>query len=227
MRLPVLSAALLAGMMCGPALCQPGPPVDPSTQPHKEWELPRRPTAVSGDRVIDDARVLPYLQQVTDHLSGGGVSIRLTRSQKQYAAISAKGALELSLGMLGRIEDEAELAGLIAHELAHNTRHSVCVLDPHASAPAPESREVERQATVLAISTLKAASFDYTSLLSLLSKLAYERPVWGKAINSDDLLELRAKLEAAPLPPAGLRLDSSAFAQAHAVAVTMLPKSRD
>jgi hypothetical protein len=225
-RLPVLSAALLAGMMCGPALCQPGPPVDPATQPHKEWELPRRPATVVGDGSIDDTRVLPYLQQLTDRLSGGLVPIRLTRSPKQYAAISASRGVDLSAGMLGRIEDEAELAGLIAHELAHLPRHSVCLLDPHATTPAQDSRVTEREATTLAVSTLKTAGYDPTSLLSLLLKLGYENPTWGKAIDSDDLLEMRAKLDNEPLPTAGLRLDSSAFVQAHAVVVAMLPKSK-
>ena len=177
--------------------------------------------------MIDDARVLPYLQRLTDHLSGGRVPIRLTRSPKQYAANSASSGVELSAGMLGRIEDEAELAGLIAHELAHLARHSICVLDPHVTTPAQDSRAVEREATVLAISTLKTVGFDATNLLSLLSKLGYEHPPWGKAIDSDDLLELRAKLENQPLPAAGLRLDSSAFVQAHAVVVALLPKAVD
>jgi predicted Zn-dependent protease len=179
-----------------------------------------------SDGSIDDARVLPYLQQLTDRLSGRRVSVRLLRTPKQYAAISAKGGVDLSAGMMGRIEDEAELAGLIAHELAHLTL-SRCALDPQAPPPTPDSRGVERQATILAITTLKTAGYDPTSLLSLLSKLAYEHPVWGKAIDSDDLLELRAKLENEPLPPAGLRLDSSGFVHAHAVVLGMLPKARD
>lgn len=231
MRLPVLSAALLSAMASSSALSQTTPPVDPSAQPHKEWELTRRSSVdlTKRDGTIDDARILPYLQQLTDRLTNSAgidsIQVRLTRSPSQYAAILPNRVLSISAGMLGRIDDEAELSGLIAHEFAHLALHSFCVLDPlRAPSPPQDLRDGERQATTLAVSTLKTAGYDPTSMLGLLSKLSYEHPAWSKAIASEDLLDLRAHLETEVMPPAGYRLDSSAFVQAHNALVSMRPK---
>ena len=75
-----------------------------------------------------------------------------------------------------------------------------------------------------AVSTLKAAGYDPTSLLGILSKLSYEHPAWAKAISSEDIRDLRAKLESEVMPPIGYRLDSSDFVQAHTAVVSVLPK---
>jgi predicted Zn-dependent protease len=87
-------------------------------------------------------------------------------------------------------------------------------------------RDRERQSTALAVSYLKRAGYDPTSLLSLLSKFSYEHPGWARAIASEDLLKLRVRLENDAIPPAGYRLDSSAFVQVHAMAATMLGRRR-
>ena len=227
MRLPVLPAAALFCIASSPALCQTAPPADPSTQPHKTWELGRRAanSLTKQDGGIDDPRILPYVQQLADRMSSAAgaaaVRIQLTRTGKQYAALLPNRELVLSGGLLLRMEDEATLAGLIAHELAHD---HVCVLDPLRAEPvSPALRDHEYHATTLAIVTLKAAGYDPTSLLGLLSKLAYEHPEWAKAIVPEDLQQLRMQLENDAEPPGGYRLDSSDFVKAHSALVSMLP----
>lgn len=231
MRLPVISAAALCftlGAFNG--LCQQTRPVEDGTQAHKEWELAARNRDLEKrDGGIDDAAVLKYGQQLADRVSGAAsvptLRVRVTRGAGEYASVSAQGVLYLSAGLFSMTEDEAELTGIIAHELAHLSLarqpgpswDAACILDPfHRSDWADDWRERENQATKLAVSYLKAAGFDPTSLLSLLSKLAYGHPVWARAIRAEDLLDLRSILEDQPIPPQGYRLDSSDFAAIHA-----------
>ena len=83
-------------------------------------------------------------------------------------------------------------------------------------------REPERQATAAAIGDLKAAGYEPSAILDLLSKLVYEHPVWAKAIPPEDLLSFRATLETEPPPTTGYVIDSSEFMQQHSKIVTAL-----
>ena len=69
---------------------------------------------------------------------------------------------------------------------------------------------------------MKLAHYDPLSGLEILSKLAYENPSWGKAICSEDLLDLRATLEPEAPPVSGYILDSSDFIRHHARIVSGL-----
>lgn len=237
MYLPaILIVALLHGSVGSGALCQVGSTGDTSTQIRKEWELAgRNPVDLEKkDGSIDDPQILGYLQQLTDSLSNsaalGSLRVRVTRSTGQYAAVSPKRILYISAGLLGSIDDEAELSGLITHKLAHlvlqqqgAASDTSCALDPPPSSSWPQyMRDREMQATALAVSYLKRAGYDATSLLSLLSRFSYGHPGWARAITSEDLLELRAKLESDGVPPEGYRLDSSGFVQVRAMVVTRL-----
>lgn len=237
-RLSVISAAALFWPVVGSqALCQKRSTGDTSTQFRKEWEL-GRPTddLAKKDGSIDDRGVLGYLQQLANRLASvagmRSVPVRLTQSSDQYASVLPNRGLYLSAGLLCRMGDEAELAGLIAHELAHlvqrqqgSSSDGTCVFDPLAAPSWPvDLREHERQATILAVSYLKVAQYDPTSLLSLLSKLSYEHPVWAKAITSEDLRDLRDTLESESPTLKGYRLDSSAFVQVHVTVEGMLER---
>jgi hypothetical protein len=88
---------------------------------------------------------------------------------------------------------------------------------------ASQMHDQEIRATADAIRYLKVAGYDPLSALEILSKLAYENPSWGKAIRSEDLLDLRATLEL-DAPPAGdYILDSSDFIEQH----TRIVSARD
>jgi predicted Zn-dependent protease len=237
MRLPVLLAALpFFALSAMNALAQSSRAVDVSTQAGKEWELGGRDRDLSKrDGSIDDPAILNYVQALADRLSRvatvAPLRVRLTRGAGQYASVSPRRVLYLSAGLLDEMEDEAELAGILAHYLAHLTlarqqpgiSDGACVLDPFCPAGWPgDRREQEKQTTVLAVSYLKAAGFDPASQLSLLSKLAYEHPDWARTIRSEDLLDLRFALEKEVMPPDGYRLDSSDFVMFHAAVRSMV-----
>lgn len=235
----LVSGITLASFFSAPATCQTPAPGAASPQVLKEWALGRRVAQDLEDRDgrIDDAAIAEYLQRVerrlTNTAGGAPLEIRVTRSLDDYASILPGRVLCIAGGLLGRLEGEAELAGLLAHELAHTTRNAsagspeplapvvsmgACVL---ASPSAPTGwsermREPESQAMVAAVGYLKAAGYDPLGALELLSKLAYDHPSWARAFAAEDLLHLRATVEADTVPPAGLITDASEFRQFHA-----------
>jgi hypothetical protein len=241
-RWPTTSAAALFFAFAGTdAICQVGAYGDTSTQVRKQWELGQRIAndLETTDGSINDPAILGYLQQLAGRLATTArappMRVRLTRSTDEYASLLPNHDLYLSAGLLARIEDEAELAGLIAHELGHLPQgqqgspfRGPCVL---ASLLAPswpgDLREREQQASAAAVSYLKAAVYDPAGVLDLLSKLAYAHPVWAKVIASEDLIDLRVRLERETIPQTGYRLDSFGFSQVHNTLEGMLGKVID
>jgi predicted Zn-dependent protease len=217
------------------------------TQTGKEQASGSRPgrDLEQSDGKIDSPALIRYLQRLENKLASAvgaaPAEVRLTRSPDLYVSVPADRILYISGGLLQRIENEAELAGLLAHELAHAQAERAaapegpangisregCVLQ---SKPAPagneNARQRELQATTAALGYLKAAGYDPAGVLDLFSKLAYDHPVWAKAIVPEDLLALRVKTEAEAVPPGGYRIGSSEFVQAHALLSTELSRSR-
>ena len=226
------------------------PQGDSSAQIKKEWELgaQARRDLEKTDGKIEDAGIIQYLQRLENKLANAGgaipaAEIRVTRSSNVYVSATDNGVLYISGGLLQRIENEAELAGLLAHELAHTQPvtevrpqtpaiavvHDGCVLQANLAAPGTEEartrqRDGELTATAAAVARLRAAGYDPAGVLDLFSKLAYEHPAWAKAIVPGDLLALRVKLEADPVPVGGYRIDSSEFVEAHAALETALSR---
>jgi predicted Zn-dependent protease len=191
------------------------------------------------DGKLEDAAIVWYLQRVSNRVATAvgkrPLEIHLTRSPKEYASL-LPGTLFISAGLVERINSEAELAGLIAHEFGHGnglvTRQnqggiplmtSACVVaTPFGPLRTGVGRDAENQATAAAVDTLKRAGYDPLAMLELLSKLSYEHPVWSKAIDPDDLVSLRAATEPQAVPPGGYELDSSEFIEQRARLVAAL-----
>lgn len=219
-----------------PALGQPTPTAQSPPQMRKEWSLGKdiAQDLDSRDGRIVDPAMTQYLQRIENRLAVAAgqtpLDIRLTRSSELYATVLAKGVQCLSAGLAKRLENEMELAGLLAHQLAHQqvARATAaqaagiplyvppCVLSqlgmPGGNGP---TRNQEQQANAQALGYLKAAGYDPTGLLDLLSKLAYEHPAWGQAIVSEDLLSLRSALENEEPPPGGYIVNTSEFSEHH------------
>src|ERR1019366_3631243 len=122
--------AWIAGfsVVCWPvsaALGQPAPTAQPAPQIHKEWALGKQVAQEldSRDGRIDDPALMQYLQRIENRLAAAAgqkpLEIRVTRSSEEYATVLANGVQYLSAGLAKRLENEMELAGLLAHQLAH------------------------------------------------------------------------------------------------------------
>ena len=197
---------------------------DTSTQIRKEFGLGKgvvrklQPT----EKSIDDPTIVAYVQAIEDHLArvAGAKPLheRISRGADMYASLLSNGEIYISGALVERLENEAELAGLLAHQIAHEVHSTGCAL---SSGGVPlkwmdERRQSELEATKTAVNILMAGGYEPSAVLDLLSKLAYEHPAWAKTIDPDDLLNLRVILETEVPPEAGYVIDSSNFILQHA-----------
>lgn len=218
------------------ARCQIFPPQSSSSQVGKEWTLSQHlaQDLEKKDGKIDDATIVGYLQRIENRITlaigAKPFEVRLTRSSDQYASLLPNGVLYISGGLFERIENEAELAGFLSHQLAHieqkttEARQPACILASQVGR-SEEKRDLELQATAAAIKHLRAAGYEPSAVLDLFSKLAYEHPVWAKAILPEHLLNLRVTLATDTPPSAGYLIDSSEFIQQHAKLLAVLGHS--
>jgi len=229
-----ISGVSTACSLVCPALGQPAQTPSPP-QIHKEWTLGKQIARELDNRDgrINDHGLTRYVQLVENRLAIASgqqpLEIRLTRSSNPYATVLENGVQYLSAGLVQRLEDEMELAGLLAHQLAHQQVGGAttaqgasipvyvpCVLSP-LGIPGGNGprRDEEQQANALALGYLKTAGYDPEGLLDLLSKLAYENPAWAQAIVPEDLLNLRSAIEDEKPPSAGYRVNTSEFSEQH------------
>ena len=140
------------------------------------------------------------------------------------------GFLYITSGLIARTETEAELAGVLAHEIAHIARRdgmrqlsrdpnspassiSMVFMGPWSGACTrfagdklvpvamrPVLKELEREADSTAIRYLRAAHYDPLGMLEFFNKLRYENPRLAQTWSSEDLLALRTYVED-DLPP--------------------------
>jgi hypothetical protein len=201
-----------------------------SPQIRKEWALGQQVSVdlERRDGRIDDAAVTGYLSQIENRLLAGkaAMDIRVTRSARTYAHLLLNRVLYISAGLLDEIRSESELAGLIAHELAHAEEPAIawqpgapaiygpkCVASGVPRGRAETLRQNEQRATASATSFLKVAGYDPASVMDVLSRLSYEHPDWSRAIVPDDLLVIRVAIEDEIPPAGGYVVDDSRFRQ--------------
>jgi len=233
-RISLAGIAFIA-ILSDSAICQLPKP-ESSSEIRKEFVLDRHLGAdlESKDGGIGDSGIIGYVQEIANRLSGAppgrSLTVRITRGSDVYAKLMPHDVLYISGALLERIENEAELAGLLAHQLAHlrgnlaqsrgpaaTTFMPKCVLASQSvpSMWSEHQREPEQLATRAAIQTLRAAGYEPSAVLDLHSKLAYEHPLWARALVPEDLLSLRISLEADVTAHADYVIDTSAFAQHH------------
>jgi predicted Zn-dependent protease len=228
-RMSFAGSALCLIGLAFPAGSQTSPGGNTTSQVSKTWEIGRSVADqldpfvrhVEHFRLADDLG--DYLQRLEDRIaSRAGVKpaeIRVTEGSEWYAFLLPQGVLYISSGLLERVSSEGELAGLLAHELAHENpkvaggRFQQCALAAGYLPVQRSPRESERLATQRAVGYLKASRYDPSAMLDLLSQVSYEYQKWSKTIASEDLLRLRVALEAEAEPVDGYVVDDSEFAK--------------
>jgi len=229
-RMNFAGSAVCLIWLAFPASSQTPPASSPTPQVSKTWEVGRS-LADQLDpfvRNVEHRHPLAgylgdYVQRLEDRVAmRAGVKpeeIRVTEGSEWYAFLLPQGVLYISVGLLERVSGEAELAGLLAHELAHENpklaggRFQQCALAAGYLPVQRSPRESERLATQRAIGYMKASGYDPSAMLDLFSQVSYEYQKWSKAIASEDLLKLRVGLEAEAAPVDGYVLDDSEFAK--------------
>jgi hypothetical protein len=216
-----------------------------TSQISKTWELGRRSLADQLDPFVQrverkdrrfDFQELSYVQQTEDRVAAAvGVmpyEIRITGGSEWYGFLLPQRILYVSAGLLEHVSSEAELAGLLAHELGHelNPRATTekfqqCALAAGYLPVRRKLRESELLATQRAIGYMKASRYDPSALLDLFSKISYENHLWSKAIVVEDLLTLRVALEAESEPVGGYAIDGSEFVRFQAKLAALMGHS--
>ncbi len=152
---------------------------------------------------FDDHVVSEYVNAVARRLATAAglaypLTVRLVRSEEKVAASFPGGYLALSSGAIRFAESESELAGLMAHQIAHlAARHGVSTAAPGASAMTPlifaggwngicgrmddrvsvpaawrqKSSKLEAEADVLARGYLEKAAYDSAGLDTFFQRL--------------------------------------------------------
>jgi len=147
---------------------------------------------------LQDAAVNVYVQRVAGKLSGG-VTARVVRDKTVSAASMPGGRVYVTAGLVARAVNEAELAGVLAHEIAHASGQ--CARFSAAKLPSDiGARERERVADEAAISTLTAAGYDPVAMIAFFSKLRRADLELPPAFSAEDLLLEKLQLEATDHP---------------------------
>jgi predicted Zn-dependent protease len=227
MRHPALLIACLA-----PLLAQP-------PAPQAEIQLWRSATQeiLKDSPPVSDPRLDAWLAQVLrriDPASNRGA--RLVSSSEVHATAFPQGDVLLTSALLARTANEAELAGVLAHELAHARLG-------HGRAPDARVRLVfatglctrwlkqapfahreqwaawENQADATAVAALRQGGYDPLPMIEF-----YNKWMTLRGLPTGDLLALRENLEPPPVDLA--RIDTSEFAELQARFGTRPPDRR-
>jgi predicted Zn-dependent protease len=143
-----------------------------------------------GGRLHDDAALDAYLLGVArrlvtaEALAAVPLRVRVVADTRPNAFSLPNGALYVHTGMLARMEDEAELASVLAHELVHVTHRHVLAEWRRAqgwgagaaglvrlASMAGYSRELEREADREAIARMRAAGYEAGAAVAYLERL--------------------------------------------------------
>ena len=152
------------------------------------------------------------------------LAARVIDSQDARAIAFPGGFVYITRGLIARAETEAELAGVVAHEIAHIVaRHGMRPLSRDAN-PQPDVplafaggwsgactrfagsnavpatllstlRAFELEADSVAVRYLRAAGYDPLAMIEFFNKLRYEEPRLAQTWSSDELLALRTYVE--------------------------------
>jgi hypothetical protein len=195
----------------------------------------RIPTEKHVDPELTDALVNGYLAQISGRLAHeAGIEpappVLLTRSADIRANVLPGDAIVLTAGMVLRAQTEGELAGILAHELAHiwlaHARDPNGKLLPNVVPVWPDcvlaylnippqfrnNRRVEENSRdELAAQYLAAAGYDPTEMTGFLLKLRYERAGLADVFALDDLLAIENAPANAPAAGHPAIVDTTKF----------------
>ena len=169
--------ALIIAVFClvaGCATSRPIPVCQTLTASEEEQMLWRRAQeeqdAIDGSGLLyQDAEIENYLNQVAEKLQTNSISadisfqIKVIKDPKLNAFALPNGVIYIHTGVLARMENEAQLAALLAHEMTHCThRHSLKTLRNIKDRTQAKSATIRELAQLLGITGSIASINGYT-----------------------------------------------------------------
>jgi predicted Zn-dependent protease len=169
--------ALIIAVCClvaGCATSRPIPVCQTLTASEEEQMLWRRAQeeqdAIDGSGLLyQDAEIENYLNQIAEKLQTNSISadisfqIKVIKDPKLNAFALPNGVIYIHTGILARMENEAQLAALLAHEMTHCThRHSLKTLRNIKDRTQAKSATIRELAQLLGITGSIASINGYT-----------------------------------------------------------------
>jgi predicted Zn-dependent protease len=157
-----------------------------------------------------------YLDRMGHKLGAAG-TVRLVKDDAVRATPLASGNIEISSALFARVQNEAELAGVLAHRIAHMAQKTPCVRYSYAKTENTHDREYERFADRAAVEALIKAGYDPFAMLNFFSRYRHEDTELTRGFSAEDLLIERLQLEATDHPLRDAVVDTPEFARLHAM----------
>jgi predicted Zn-dependent protease len=169
-----------------------------------------------------DAAATLYAQRIAGKLASTA-SVRIVDDKAVRAAAFPPDRIYVTALLIARAANEAELAGVIAHEIAHaqTPPEPITRLDPESGLCArfasmkwpgdTDGRQRERRADEAAIRMLTAAGYDPGAMLAFFNKLRREDLQLPAAFSAEDLLLEKLELEATDHPVKDAVVNTSEF----------------
>lgn len=174
----------------------------------------------SAHTFLQDPAVNIYVQRLAGKFSGAA-TVRVVRDRAIRAGSFPGGRIYLTSALISRTANEAELAGVLAHEIAHSdsansvtadAESGLCARFAIAKTPAdPTGRARERAADEAAIRMLLSAGYDPAAMVAFFSKLRRADLDLPAAFSAEDLLIERLQLEPRDHPLEGVITNTPEF----------------
>ena len=190
-------------------------------------------------RVLPDPAVTDYATRLAARIAQSAgmnapVTVKVLENSQVHAFDFPGGLLYITTGLIARAETEAELAGVLAHEIGHLklnngyysprrnadgramgrwflgcSRWTLNSEVPFASLT--ELRNIEQETDTAAIQYLQTTGYDPLGMLEFYNKLRYEEPRLAQTWSSHDLMELHSYVEESVAPNPEFIVNTAAF----------------
>jgi predicted Zn-dependent protease len=171
--------------------------------------------------LVSDPAVTSYVERICHRLAPQ-VSIAVTIDAAPRAGAFSGDGIRVSSAMIAGARNEAELAGIIAHEIAHYRNRSdqapqedsdsgLCMRFAGHAQDFEKAREWERSADQAAITMLTKAGYDPAGMLRYFSVLRHADPELPRSFSAEDILIERLQLEATDHPMKDPVVDTAEF----------------
>jgi predicted Zn-dependent protease len=161
--------------------------------------------------LFQDPGISGYVEKVCAKLSPH-VTVLVNVAPEPRAGVTPDGTIRITTGLIADAENEAELVGILAHDIAHARRGEVCnrfiVLEPDR---AQSARKTESAADRAALEILAKAHYDPAAMLRYFSRIRHAEPVLPTTFSAEDILLERLELEATDHPLKDPVVDTDEF----------------
>jgi predicted Zn-dependent protease len=160
--------------------------------------------------LLNDPVVTGYVERIGEKL-GPGVAITITVDKEPRAAVFHSDGVRITTAMIAGAQNEAELAGILAHEIAHyrsraekapeeDEASGLCLRFAAHEPEFPDGLGWEHGADQAAIAMLTKAGYDPSAMLKYFSTLRHSSTELPRVFSAADVLLERLELEATDHP---------------------------